>query len=163
MGNYTPADEFLSLLSHATPHAQAWVRGSSTQSQLSGIVNFYQTSYGGTLVEAQVFGLPNIRQQSSTDFYGFHIHENGDCSNDFQNTGAHYNPTDSAHPQHAGDFPPLLGNQGYAYSVFYDKRFTAEDIIGKSVIIHSRPDDFTTQPAGNSGNKIGCGVIKKFY
>ena len=56
---------------------------------------------------------------------------------------------------------PLLGNQGYAWTSFYDKRFAIDDIIGKSVVIHSRRDDFTTQPAGDSGEKIGCGVIRK--
>lgn len=163
MGNYTPADLFLSLLNNHQPDAQVWVRGSAKESQLSGIVNFYQTTYGGVLVEAQIFGMPNIREPFSSDFYGMHIHEFGDCSNEFQDTGDHYNPTQSAHPQHDGDLPPLLANQGYAYSVFYDKRFTVEDIIGKSLIIHSRPDDFSSQPAGNSGDKIGCGVIKRVY
>ena len=56
---------------------------------------------------------------------------------------------------------PLLANQGYAYGVFYDKRFTIPDITGRAVIIHLNPDDFTTQPAGNSGERIACGVIKK--
>ena len=72
----------------------------------------------------------------------------------------HYNPQNTEHPNHAGDMPPLLGNQGYAYSVFYDKRFTIQEIIGRAVIIHEKPDDFTTQPSGNSGAKIGCGVIQ---
>lgn len=59
----------------------------------------------------------------------------------------------------AGDLLPLLGNEGYAYSVFYTDRFELKDIIGRSLIIHNAPDDFTTQPSGNSGAKIGCGVI----
>ena len=65
------------------------------------------------------------------------------------------------HPSHAGDLVPLLGNQGYAYLVFYDKRFTIDDIIGRSVIIHRNPDDFATQPSGNSCEKIACGVIRR--
>jgi Cu-Zn family superoxide dismutase len=44
---------------------------------------------------------------------------------------------------------------------FYDKRFSLQDILGRSVIIHNQPDDFTTQPSGNSGAMIGCGVIMK--
>ncbi len=53
-----------------------------------------------------------------------------------------------------------MGNQGYAFLVAYDKHFRLPDIIGRSVIIHDKPDDFTTQPSGNSGTKIACGVIR---
>ena len=59
-----------------------------------------------------------------------------------------------------GDLPPLLGNNGYAWTAFFDKRFTIDEIIGKSIIIHNMRDDFTSQPSGDSGTKIGCGVIK---
>ena len=68
--------------------------------------------------------------------------------------------TPAEHPNHSGDMPPLLGNQGYAWMAFYDKRFTIPEIIGKSLIIHRMPDNFTTQPAGDSGERIACGVIK---
>ena len=63
------------------------------------------------------------------------------------------------HPFHAGDFPPLLENNGYAYSKFLTNKFKISEIIGKVIIIHDLPDDFTTQPSGNSGTKIACGVI----
>ena len=56
---------------------------------------------------------------------------------------------------------PLLGNQEYAWTACYDKRITIPEIIGRSVIRHAMPDDFTTQPSGASGTKIGCGVIRK--
>ena len=90
-----------------------------------------------------------------------HIHQFGECSDNFSKTGEHYNPENNLHPSHAGDLLPLLANQGYAWSAFYDKRFTIDEIIGKSVIIHSGPDDFTTQPSGNAGIKIGCGEIRR--
>ena len=109
----------------------------------------------------QIFGLPNISTQDSSDFYAMHIHEFGDCSGSYSKTGNHFNPAGTLHPMHAGDLIPLLGNQGYAWTAFYDKRFTIDSIIGKSVIIHSKRDDFTTQPSGDSGEKIGCGVIRK--
>ena len=64
------------------------------------------------------------------------------------------------HPQHTGDMIPILGNQGYAWTSFYDKRFKIPEIIGRSVIIHAMPDDFMTQPSGASGVRIGCGVIR---
>lgn len=156
----TPADSFLYLLNQGQPRAIAWIQGNASQPQLSGAVKFYQTPYGGVLVEAEIFGLPNINTPGSSDYYAMHIHESGNCARPFDQTGNHYNPTNMPHPQHAGDMPPLLGNQGYAYQVFYDKRFSIDEIIGRSVIIHSHADDFMTQPSGNSGDKIGCGTIR---
>jgi len=156
----TPASIFLPILAQDHPRAIAWVNGNASQPQLSGSVKFYETPYGGVLVEAQIFGLPNIETQGSSNFYGMHIHEFGNCTRPFSQTGDHYNPEQMPHPQHAGDMPPLMGNQGYAYLVFYDKRFLISDIVGKSVVIHSMADDFHSQPSGNSGDKIGCGIIK---
>lgn len=157
----TPRISFLELLTYERPDAAAWISGNTSHPSLSGLVKFYRTTYGGILVEAEIFGLPNINQQGSSDFYAMHIHEFGDCSDNFENTGSHYNPSTDPHPYHAGDLLPLMGNQGYAWSAFYDKRFTIEEIIGKSVIIHSNRDDFTTQPSGDSGTKIGCGEIRR--
>lgn len=149
----TPADIFADLLRFRAPAAIAWVRGGSAAPNLSGLVKFYQTPYGGVLVEAEIFNLPNKQAPGSTDFYAMHIHQNGDCSDDFAKTGDHYNPSGKPHPDHAGDLLPLLGNEGYAWLSFYDKRFSTDDIIGRSVVIHSHADDFTSQPAGNSGTK----------
>ena len=137
----------------------AWVRGNEANPQLRGLVKFYATPYGGVLVEAEVFGLPNIDELRSSGFYALHIHENGDCSSDFTKTGDHYNPTNQQHPDHAGDLIPLMGNQGYAWACFYDKRFTVPEIVGRSVVIHGGSDDFTSQPSGNAGEKVACGVI----
>lgn len=156
----TPRLLFSRLLAQNAPQAMAWVTGGSSAPGLSGLVKFYDTPYGGVLVEAEVFGLPDIRTQGSSDFYALHIHESGDCSQGFAHTGAHYNPTMQLHPSHAGDLLPLMGNQGYAWSAFYDKRFRVPDLIGRSVVIHSHRDDFTSQPSGDSGVKIGCGVIR---
>ncbi len=156
----TPSSHFQYLLTHTAPAAIAWIQGNAEHPQLAGSVKFYQTSYGGVLVEAEIFGLPNIHTPGSSHFYGMHIHEQGDCTRPFDQTGDHYNPDHNPHPQHAGDLPPLMGNQGYAWHVFYDKRFFVDDILGRSVIIHSMTDDFSSQPSGNSGAKIGCGVIK---
>lgn len=162
MLNYqiTPRTVFTELLLRDRPDAAAWLQGNAQYPDLDGIVKFYRTSYGGVLVEAQLFGLPDAAVPGSSNFYAMHIHESGDCSDNFDNTGMHYNPTNAEHPNHAGDMPPLFGNQGYAFSVFYDKRFTIQEIIGRAVIIHEKADDFTTQPSGNAGAKIGCGEIK---
>lgn len=157
----TPRLTFSQLLENNRPQAVAWVQGGTQAPKLSGLVKFYNTPYGGILVEAEIFGLPNQSVPNSSNFYGMHIHENGDCSDHFARTGDHYNPGGQPHPKHAGDLLPLLGNQGYAWSAFYDKRFQIRDILGRSVIIHAMPDDFATQPSGNSGAKIGCGVIRE--
>ncbi len=156
----TPKQIFLQILHADQPQATAWVTGSPAAPQLSGLVKFYATPYGGVLVEAEVFGLPNIAVPGSTDFYAMHIHDSGDCSHHFMHTGEHYNPENLPHPDHAGDLLPLLGNQGYAWGAFYDKRFQIQELLGRSVIIHANRDDFTSQPSGDSGAKIGCGVIR---
>lgn len=162
MLNYqiTPRIVFTELLLRDQPDAAAWIKGNAQNPDLNGMVRFYYTTYSGILIEAQIFGLPDGNLPGSGSFYAMHIHEFGDCSGAFDHTGMHYNPKGTMHPDHAGDMLPLLGNQGYAFSVFYDKRFSIEEIIGKAVIIHEKPDDFTSQPSGNSGAKIGCGEIK---
>lgn len=157
----TPRINFTQLITYERPEAAAWVTGNTANPRLSGLVKFYQTTYGGVLVEAEIFNLPNIETQGSSNFYAFHIHEFGNCSDNFQKAGGHFNPTNAAHPNHAGDMPPLMGNQGYAWTTFYDKRFTIDEIIGKSVIIHAGRDDFTSQPSGDSGPMIGCGEIRR--
>lgn len=160
MREITPGLNFIQIMQNRQPDAIAWVTGNRSHPQLSGLVKFYNTDYEGMLIEAEFFGLPNVSMPNSTNFYAMHIHENGDCSDNFDRTGAHYSYQPALHPQHSGDLLPLLGNQGYAWSAFYDKRLVTPEILGRSVIIHSLPDDFTSQPAGNSGEKIGCGVIR---
>lgn len=156
----TPGETFSKLLEDGKPQALAWVTGGAAVPTLSGLVRFYNTPYGGTLVEAELFGLPGGTQPGNSGFYGMHIHENGDCGDNFQNVGGHWNPGSAQHPWHAGDLLPLFSNQGYAWIAFYDKRFLIPEILGKAVVIHRMHDDFHSQPAGNSGEKIGCGLIR---
>lgn len=159
--NPTPRMMFTDILEDNEPKAMAWVTGSPMAPYLSGLVKFYDTPYGGVLIEAEIFGLPNVVTPNSTNFYAMHIHQFGDCSGSgFPGTGDHFNPTNTLHPGHAGDLLPLLANQGYAWMSFYDKRFTIPQIIGRSLVVHQMPDDFMTQPSGHSGEKIGCGVIR---
>ena len=161
MDNSTPRHSFIYLLANTRPQAVAWVRGGVEAPELSGLVKFYETPYGGVLVEAEVFGLPNIQTQNSSGFYALHIHNGTSCQDNFSQIDGHYNPMNLPHPEHAGDLVPLLGNQGYAWTAFYDKRFHIQEIIGKFVVIHAHPDDFTTQPSGNSGTMIACGEIRR--
>jgi Cu-Zn family superoxide dismutase len=140
------------------PNAVARITGGVEAPQLSGCAQFYQEN-GCVLVVARISGLP---RESETGFFGFHIHQGRGCSGaGFSGTGSHYNPAERVHPEHAGDLPPLLECRGRAYLSFRTARFSVNDIIGRTVVIHSDPDDFHTQPAGNAGKKIACGVIRK--
>lgn len=140
------------------PDAVAQIQGGPEAPQLAGCVQFYQES-GSVLIVARIFGLP---EESKTGFFGFHIHQGESCfGTDFPGTGSHYNPAERVHPKHAGDLPPLLRCRGNAYLSVRTDRFSVKDIIGRTVVIHSDPDDFRTQPAGNAGKKIACGVICK--
>lgn len=146
------------------PQAQARVLGSGKHLRVVGTVRFYQTPYG-VLVVAEISGLPNPKGICESPIFGLHIHDGGSCtgneSDAFSNVGGHYNPDDCKHPYHRGDLPPLFGANGYAFSAFVTDRFTVKEIVGRTVIIHSSPDDFTSQPAGNSGTKIACGEIMR--
>lgn len=145
------------------PDAFADVRGSSEYPDLYGQVKFYQTS-SGVLVAAQFFGLPSDDSVCSEKIFAFHIHDGSSCTGNatdpFADSGMHYNPYKCEHPEHAGDMPPLFGNNGFAFEIFLTNRFGVNEIIGKAVIVHSGVDDFTTQPSGNSGSKIACGIIR---
>ena len=142
---------------HMYPKAIARIYGGKDYPQLSGTVRFF-LGIDGVIVEVEVKGLP----ETESGFFGFHIHAGGSCTGEgFADTGSHYNPGEDIHPQHAGDLPPLLSNDGKAYMKVLSNRFSIEEIIGRTVIIHNAPDDFRTQPSGNAGMKIACGVKKK--
>lgn len=139
------------------PNAVADIRGAENYPNLRGQVRFYQRRYC-VLVEATVQGLP----ANQTGFFGFHIHEGDNCAGEgFPDTGSHYNPTAAPHPSHAGDLPPLISCRENAYMAVATGRFSVLDIIGRTVIVHDMADDFHTQPAGNAGTKIACGVIRR--
>ena len=104
--------------------------------------------------------------------HGLHIHEKGDCSSgDGMSTGGHFNPQGKPHShhadanRHAGDLPSLkAGKDGRAkVDVELDVITVGSgptDVIGRGLIVHADPDDFRTQPTGNAGARIACGVIK---
>ncbi|MFC7320616.1 superoxide dismutase family protein [Halobacillus campisalis] len=134
--------------------------------KLKGMMNFVQQPYGVEVI-VQVEGLPSFEKKNGTQIgpHGFHIHEKGVCDvgngeMPFESAGGHWNPDDQPHGNHAGDFPVLFSNSGRARMLFFTDRFTVDEIIGKSVIIHQGPDDYQTQPTGNSGLRIACGVIE---
>lgn len=147
-----------------SPGASAVLRGAPGYSDISGKVYFYQ-SKDGVLVLTNIKGLPEAPGPCGSRVFGFHIHEGASCTgtpdDPFADTGGHYNPGQCRHPHHAGDLPPLFSNHGQAVMAFLTDRLRLRDIIGRTVVIHSGPDDFTSQPAGNAGKRIACGRIQK--
>ena len=136
-------------------YASAKLQGGAEYPELTGEVRFYGQR-DGVLVSVRVRGLP----ATPTGFFAFHIHDGADCGGeDFADSGMHYDPANLPHPEHAGDLPPLLSCSGEAFMEVLTNRFRIDEIVGKTVIIHDNPDDFTTQPSGNAGKKIACGVI----
>ena len=103
--------------------------------------------------------------------HGLHIHEKGDCSSgDGMSAGGHFNPHGKPHghpssaERHAGDLPALKANkEGRAnVQVEVDGLTVAPgpaSVIGRAVIVHADPDDYKTQPTGNAGARLACGVI----
>lgn len=147
--------------------AAAHLKGSAAYPDISGIVGF-KAVRNGTWVDVQVTGLPEYRpgngEQSQTGPHGFHIHNGTACGDPdsqdpFADADGHWNPTGQPHGNHSGDFPVLFSNHGKASMLFFTDRFQPSEVFGKTVVIHLSPDDYRTQPAGNSGEKIACGVI----
>lgn len=129
---------------------------------VQGLVNFKQVD-GGVLITADVTGLTPGK-------HGFHIHEFGDCSSpDGSSAGGHFNPSGKKHggpdhaERHAGDLGNIVadekGNAHYERVDTVIKLNGPDTIVGHSIIIHSNPDDFKTQPTGNSGGRVACGLI----
>ena len=143
--------------------ASATLEGRSG-SAATGVVTF--TSRGDKLfVDARVSGL-------TPGEHGFHVHEVGDCSApDATSAKGHFNPAGKAHghhggaERHAGDMPNLRadasGSASYAGELsMLSLGGDANGIVGRSVVIHADPDDYKSQPAGNSGKRVACGVIR---
>ena len=147
------------------PTAKATLQPSKG-SKVKGTATFTQK---GDRVEvtASISGL-NPNQE-----HGFHIHEKGDCSSgDGMSAGGHFNPLGKAHAhpstpdRHAGDMPALKADDygNASFSVKLDVITVAEGptgIVGRGVIVHAQADDYKTQPTGNAGARLACGVIQK--
>jgi Cu-Zn family superoxide dismutase len=115
----------------------------------------------------------NISGLKPNQEHGFHIHEKGDCSSgDGMSAGGHFNPLGKphAHPstpdRHAGDMLALKADDygNATLSIELDVITVAEGptgIIGRGLIVHAQPDDYNTQPTGNAGARVACGVIQK--
>ncbi len=137
----------------------------TTGSQATGSVTF--TAQGDRLVvSGQVSGLkPNA-------VHGIHIHEKGDCSSpDAMSAGGHFDPTKQPHGNptssrhHAGDLPSLEADGSGTARISFQSMTLAlagpTDVVGRAIVVHRDPDDYSSQPSGNSGPRLACGVIAK--
>ncbi|MBB6598120.1 superoxide dismutase family protein [Luteimonas sp. MC1825] len=154
---YVPADDAPA----SAVAALAATAGNTTAGELR-----FAAVDGGVHITGQVTGL-----EPGTE-HGFHVHETGDCSApDGSSAGGHFNPAGTAHGRvggaahHAGDTGNITADGAGVAQV--DTRLegvtlgdgAATDVIGKGVIVHADPDDYTTQPTGNAGARLACGVI----
>jgi Cu-Zn family superoxide dismutase len=101
--------------------------------------------------------------------HGFHVHQVGECSlPDFASAGGHFNPTEAPHGEHLGDLPNIKADKDGHATVdalvkgpnLIDQEGAPTQIIGRSLVVHAKPDDHNTQPSGDSGDRIACGVIR---
>lgn len=144
------ADDVTKAIAVLTPTANNNVTGTVT----------FTKSGGGVKVIAEVRGL-------SPGQHGFHIHEFGDCSApDATSAGSHYNPTNDPHAghdaakRHMGDLGNIEADaSGNARLELTDNKIKLSSVVGKAVIVHEKADDLKTQPTGDAGGRLACGVI----
>lgn len=137
----------------------------TAKNKAKGTLTFKEVE-GGVEVTASVEGL-------TPGDHGYHVHEKGDCSApDASSAGGHFNPSQRKHgapdaaEHHEGDFGNLTaGKDGKATKTFVMKGITLGDdetsIVGKGFIVHAKRDDLKTQPTGDAGGRVACGVIER--
>ena len=131
-----------------------------------GTAQLNQLAQGVQIVVA-VSGLPAGK-------HALHIHETGECEPPFESAGSHFNPTDAEHGwdspggPHAGDLPNIYVGEGAVQIEYITDRVTLEDGAtslfdddGSAIVIHQGQDDYVTEPAGDAGHRLACGVIEK--
>lgn len=129
----------------------------------SGTVRLVQLADGSVDVNVDLMNVP-------AGVHGFHIHEKGDCGDNGNAAGGHFNPTGTPHgapdaaQRHAGDFGNVTADANGRVSTRFNTRSVTVDAgassaVGHAIILHANPDDLTTQPTGNAGGRIACGVV----
>jgi len=133
-------------------------------SNVSGTVTFAEMRNGMVEVNVKLTGVP-------PGMHGFHIHDKGDCGDNGNAAGGHFNPLNRPHgapdavSHHAGDFGNVdadaTGNVDATRMVYgITVSPGATSVVGHAVILHANPDDLTTQPTGNAGARIACGIVQ---
>jgi len=134
-------------------------------SHAQGSVHFEQMSDGTVEIKLDITGLaPN-------SVHGFHLHDKGDCADNGNAAGGHFNPTNMPHgspdaqSHHAGDFGNITADdKGEVHTLLSSALVSVapgpNSVVGHGVIVHANPDDMTTQPSGNAGPRIACGVVE---
>ena len=144
------------------PSAMAMI-APTAGSTVTVMIHFNQTADGEVQVVGDLAGL-------KPGMHGFHVHEKGDCGNDGQAAGGHFNPMNAPHASpdaashHAGDFGNVTADgAGNAHVDFMTHSVKvapgATSVVDRAVVVHADPDDLNSQPAGNAGKRIGCGVV----
>jgi len=133
-----------------------------------GTITFTETP-AGVLITAELTGLP-------PGVHGFHLHETGQCEPPFDSAGGHYNPANAEHGfkttggPHAGDMPNIhVPESGSLTIEVLNANVTLEegapetlfDDDGTALLIHDHADDYASQPSGDAGDRIACGVVEK--
>ena len=150
-------------LADAQEGASATAEMKNQEGQPVGQVRLQETPHG-LIVSGKLDGLPE-------GLHGFHIHDVGQCEPPFQSAGGHFNPDGKQHgmanPQglHAGDLPNLLvPASGEVTGEHFAAGLTLDALIGEdgsSVMVHANADDYSSDPAGNAGDRIACGVVER--
>lgn len=155
------------ILAVSCSTTKSYTINSKSGTETQGTAKFTQT---GKMVELDM----NVYKLTPNALHAAHIHEFGDCSaTDGSSAGGHWNPTSQQHGKwgmgehHAGDLGNLKADKnGTARLVMKTDKWCIgcadanKNIIGKSIIIHAKADDFKTQPTGNAGGRVGCVEIK---
>ena len=147
------------------PSATA-VLAPTKDSTVSGLVTFTQK-------KEHVFVNVDVKGLAPHSEHGFHIHDKGDCSSgDGMSAGGHFNPDAKSHgahtgaQHHVGDLPSLKADTNGDVKLSFENTSISlldglSNVVGRGLIVHRDPDDFKTQPTGNSGPRLSCGVIVK--
>jgi len=164
-----PKDQTQGAMASASPlSALATLQAGPEVAGFSGTITFTST-VGGVRMVADVKGVPPGK-------HGLHLHANGQCNHDdpsgkhYNSAGGHFNPANAPHacpptdPRHAGDFGNIeIAADGTGHLDLTSSQISlsgTNGLAGKAVILHAGADDCTTQPTGNSGDRLACGVIE---
>ena len=144
------------------PMAMAMLAATGTNTAV-GMVHFQEMADGSVEVSLDMKNVP-------PGVHGFHVHDKGDCGDNGNAAGGHFNPTSMPHgapdavSHHAGDFGNVTADaSGTIKTTFTTHSITVSagprSVVGHAVVLHGNPDDLTTQPSGNAGPRISCGVV----